>query len=116
MVSFKGAHCANDIILTCVRWYLAYPLSYRQVEELMQERGVAVDHATINRWVLKYSPPLEAAFHRRKQPVWRSWRMDETSIRVKGYWRYLHRAVDKSGQTIDCLLTEPRDESAARRF
>jgi putative transposase len=69
MVSFKGAHFERDIILTCVRWYLAYPLSYRQLEELMQERGVSVDHSTINRWVVKYSPELEAAFHRRKRPV-----------------------------------------------
>jgi transposase-like protein len=97
MVSFKGAHFVRDIILTRVRWYLAYPFSYRQVEELMQERGVSVDHATINRWVLKYSPPLEAAFHGRKRPVWISWRMDETSIKVKGQWRYLDRVVDKSG-------------------
>jgi putative transposase len=99
-----------------ILWYVAYPLSYRQVEELMQERGVSVDHATINRWVLKYSPPLEAAFHRRKRPVWLSWRMDETYIRVKGQWRYLYRAVDKNGQTIDFLLTEQRDEQAAARF
>jgi transposase-like protein len=99
-----------------MRWYLAYPLSYRQVEELMQERGVSVDHATINRWVLKYSPQLEAAFHGRKRPVWLSWRMDETYIKVKGQWRYLYRAVDKSGQTIDFLLTEERDEQAAKRF
>jgi transposase-like protein len=110
MVSFKGAHFVKDIILTCVRWYLAYPLSYRQVEELMQERGVAVDHATINRWVLKYSPQLEAAFHRQKRPVWPSWRMDETYIRVRGHWHYLYRAVDKTGQTVDFLLTEERDE------
>ena len=107
MISFKGAHVVKDIILTCVRWYLAYPLSDRQVEELMEERGVFVDHATINRWVLKYSPPLEEAFHRRKQPVWVSWRMDETSIKVKGEWRYLYHAVDTQGQTIDLLLTEP---------
>jgi len=72
-----------------VRWYLAYPVRYRQGEELMEERGVAVDHDTINRWVLKYSPQLEAAFHRRKRPVWVSWRMDETYIRVTGEWRYL---------------------------
>lgn len=84
MVSFKGAHFVKDIILTCVRWYVTYPLSDRQVEELMEERGVAVDHATINRWVLKYAPPLEEAFHRRKRPVWLSWRMDETYIKVKG--------------------------------
>jgi len=116
MVSFKGAHFAKDMILTCVRWYVAYPLSYRQLEELMQERGVSVDHATINRWVLKYSPQLEAAFHRRKRPVWISWRMDETYIRVKGQWYYLYHAVDKAGQTIDFLLTEHRDEHAATRF
>jgi putative transposase len=86
MISFKGAHFVKDVILTCVRWYLAYPLSYRQVAELMQERGVSVDHATIQRWVLKYSAPLEAAFHRRKRSVGRSWRMDETYIKVKGQW------------------------------
>ena len=116
MVSFKGTHFVQDIILTCVRWYLAYPLSYRHVEELMQERGVSVDHSTVNRWVLKYSPQLEKAFHRRKCPVWTSWRMDETYIRVKGEWRYLYRAVDKHGQTIDFLLTEHRDTEAALRF
>jgi putative transposase len=89
MVSFKGAHFLKDIILTCVRWYVAYPLSYRQVEELTQERGVSVDHATINRWGLKYSPELEAAFHRRKRLVRISWRMDEPYIKVKGQWCYL---------------------------
>jgi putative transposase len=116
MISFKGAHFAKEIILTCVRWYVAYPLSYRQLEEMLQERGVAVDHSTIDRWVLKYSPQLEAAFHRRKRPVSRSWRLDETYIRVRGRWHYLYRAVDKAGQTIDFLLTTHRDEPAARRF
>jgi putative transposase len=116
MVSFKGAHFERDFILTCVRWYLAYPLSYRQPEELMQERGVSVDHSTINRCVVKYSPELEAAFHRRKRPVWLSWRMDETYIKVKGRWYYLYRAVDKAGQTIDFLLREQRDEHAAMHF
>jgi putative transposase len=91
-------------------------LSYRQVEELMQNRGAAVDHATINRWVLKYSPQLEAAFHSRKRPVWISWRMDETYIKVEGQGRYLYRAVDKIGQAIAFLLTEQRDEEAAKRF
>jgi hypothetical protein len=89
MVSFKGAHCAQDVILTCVRWYLAYPLSYRQVEELVQGRGVSVDHAMVHRWVLQYSPQLEAVFHRRKRPAWLSWRMDETSLKVNGQWRFL---------------------------
>jgi putative transposase len=88
----------------------------RHVEELMEERGVGVDHSTMNRWVITYSPPLEEAFHRRKRPVWVSWRMDETYIRVKGEWRYLYRAVDKTGQTIDFLLTEHRDTEAALRF
>jgi putative transposase len=115
-VSFKGAHFPQDIMLTGVRWYVAYPLSTRHVEELMLERGVHVDHSTINRWVIKYSPPLEEAFHRRKRPIWVSWRMDETYLKVKGEWRYLYRAVDKHGQTIDFLLTEQRDQEAALRF
>jgi transposase-like protein len=115
-ISFKGAHFPPDIILMGVRWYVAYPLSTRHVEELMRERGVHVDHSTINRWVVKYSPQLEEAFHQRKRPVWVSWRMDETYIKVKGQWRYLYRAVDKHGQTIDFLLTETRDKEAALRF
>ena len=115
-VSFKGAHFPQDIILTCVRWYVAYPLSTRHVEELMQERGVSVDHSTVNRWVITYSPQLEEAFHRRKRLVRGSWRMDETYLKVKGQWYYLYRAVDKTGQTIDFLLTAQRDEPAAKRF
>ena len=108
-ISFKGAHFPQEIILMGVRWYVAYPLSYRHVEELMEERGVPIDHATIQRWVVKYSPQLEEAFHRRKRPVWVSWRMDETYIKVKGQWYYLYRAVDKTGQTIDFLLTAQRE-------
>ena len=115
-ISFKGAHFPPDIILMGVRWYVAYPLSCRHVEELMEERGVPIDHATIQRWVVKYSPQLEEAFHRRKRPVWVSWRMDETYMKVKGQWYYLYRAVDKTGQTIDFLLTAQRDEQAAKRF
>ncbi|HEX6825464.1 MAG TPA: IS6 family transposase, partial [Nitrospiraceae bacterium] len=99
-----------------VRWYVAYPLSYRHVEELMEERGVPIDHATIQRWVVKYSPLLEEAFHCRKRQVYVSWRMDETYIKVKGQWSYLSRVVDKTGQTIDFLLTKQRDEEAALRF
>jgi transposase-like protein len=115
-VSFKGAHFPPEVILMGIRWYLAYPLSTRHVEELMEERGVNVDHSTVNRWVIKYSPQLEEEFHRRKRPVWTSWRMDETYIKVKGVWRYLYRAVDKYGKTIDFLLTTQRDKKAARRF
>src|SRR5262245_42612513 len=87
-VSFKVAHFPKAIILMGVRWYVAYPLSYRHIEELMEERGVEVDHSTLQRWVVKYSPPLEEAFHRRKRPVWVSWRMDETYIKIKGQWYY----------------------------
>jgi putative transposase len=115
-VSFKGAHFPPDIMLTGIRWYVAYPLSTRHVEELMEERGVEVDHSTINRWVIKYSPQLGEAFHRRKRAVGHSWRMDETYIKIKGVWYYLYRAVDKSGQTVDFLLTPQRDEPAAKRF
>ena len=82
----------------------------------MEKRGVELAHATINRWVIKYSPLLEEAFHRRKRPVWVSWRMDETYIRVQGAWKYLYRAVDKYGKTIDFVLTEHRDEQAAKMF
>ena len=105
---------------TLFRWasagYVAYPLSTRHVEELVLEWGLPVDHSTINRWVVKYSPQLEEAFHRRKRPVWLSWRLDETYIKVKGQWKYLYRAVDKYGETIDFLLTEHRDTEAALRF
>jgi putative transposase len=115
-IDFKGVHFPLEVILMGVRWSVAYPLSTRHVEELMEERGVEVDHPTINRWVIKYSPQLEEAFHRRKRAVWVSWRMDETYIKVKGEWRYLYRAVDKYGQMIDFLLTEHRDTEAALRF
>src|SRR5262245_58941529 len=115
-VSFKGAYFPTEVMLMGVRWYVAYPLSTRHVEELMAERGVDVDHSTITRWIIKYSPLLEEAFHRRKRPVWVSWRMDETYIRVRGEWKYLYRAVDKHGKTIDFLLTAQRDEHAAKRF
>jgi len=83
-MKFKGVHFDQAVILTCVRWYLAYPLSYRQLEEMMQERGVGVDHATIHRWVHRYTPLLEQAFRRRKRLVGNSWRLDETYIKVKG--------------------------------
>jgi putative transposase len=103
------------MIRTRVRWYVAYPLSSRHVGELMRERGVSVDHSTVNRRVLKYSPLLEEAFHHGKRPVWSSWHMDETYIKVKGQWCDLYRAVDQTGQTIDFLLPEQRDQQAAKR-
>ncbi|WP_408886825.1 IS6 family transposase [Lichenicola cladoniae] len=115
-IAFKGSHYERDIILWGVRWYVAYPLSYRQVEEMMGERGVKVDHTTLHRWVLRYVPLLEKAFVDRKRPVGGSWRMDETYIRIKGVWKYLYRAVDKAGATVDFLLTAKRDRKAALPF
>ena len=100
-----------------VRCYLAYSLSYRDIEELALERELKVDHSTINRWVIEYAPQLEEAFRKHyKQPVWISWRMDETYIKVKGQWMYLYRAVDKEAKTVDFILSEKRDEPAARAF
>jgi transposase-like protein len=115
-IEFKGSHFERDVILWGVRWYVAYPISYRQLEEMMEERGVEVDHSTLNRWVLKYAPLLEKEFRAHKRPVGRSWRMDETYVKVKGVWKYLYRAVDKAGATVDFLLTAERDRKAALRF
>ncbi len=116
MTNFKGRHFEKEMILQSVRWYLAYSLSYRDVEELMSERGFYVDHSTINRWVVHYSPQLEAAFQKKKKRVGTRWRMDETYIKVKGEWKYFYRAVDKDGDTIDFLLTAKRDKKAAKRY
>lgn len=94
-ISFKRRHFQNTIILSAVRWYLSYSLSYRDIEELTLKRGVSVDHSTINRWVVHYSPVLEAKFRAKfKQGTGASWRMDETYIKIKGEWHYLYRAVD----------------------
>uniref|UniRef100_UPI003F495CFC IS6 family transposase n=1 Tax=Cupriavidus necator TaxID=106590 RepID=UPI003F495CFC len=104
------------MMLTCVRWYVAYPLSLRHLEQMMVERGISVDHSTVHRWALKLLPALHKVFRRRKHPVGTSWRMDETYILVRGQWKYLYRAVDKAGNTIDFLLRAQRDKAAARRF
>jgi putative transposase len=117
MISFKGSHFEKTMILNCVRWYVSYSLSYRNLEEMMAERGVEVDHSSINRWVIKYSPQLEKAFrNKHKRPVGKSWRMDETYIKIKGKWYYLYRAVDKEGKTVDFLLCKHRDKKSASRF
>jgi putative transposase len=112
----KRLHYPLDVILTCVRWYVAYPLSLRQLEEMMAERGIDVDHSTVHRGAIKLLPVLGKAFRCRKRPVGKSRRMDETYIRVRGEWRYLYRAVDKEGHTIDFLLRAHRDKIAARRY
>lgn len=105
-----------DVILTCVRWYVAYPLSLRHLEEMTAERGISVDHSTVHRWAIKLLPVLEKAFHRRKRPARKNWLVDETYIKVKGQWKYLYRAVDKAGNTIDFLLRAHRDKAAALRY
>ena len=116
MLNTKRMRFPIDIILVCIRWYAAYPLSYRHLEEMMEERGVFVDHSSINRWAIRFLPLLEKAFRKHKRPVGGSWRMDETYIKVKGVWKYLYRAVDKEGKTVDFLLTAKRDKAAAKRF
>ena len=117
MISFKGKHFAKDIILLVVRWYVSYSLSYRNIEEMMLERGIKVDHATLNRWVIEYSPLLENEFRKnQKKKTGSSWRMDETHIKIKGKWNYLYRAVDKEGKTIEFMLSKNRDEAAAKAF
>jgi len=117
MISFKWRHFQKEIILLVVRWYLSYALSCRDLEEMMIEKGIKVDHSTINRWVIHYAPLLEEEFRKNyKRKVGSSWRMDETYIKVKGIWQYLYRAVDKEGDTIDFMLAKNRDEAAAKAF
>lgn len=116
MLMMKGMRFPKEIILVCIRWYAAYALSYRNLEEMMQERGVAVDHSTISRWAIRFLPLLEKVLRQRKRPVGSSWRMDETYIKVAGQWKYLYRAVDKQGRTIDFLLKAKRDTVAAAKF
>ena len=116
MLNIKGMRFPTDVILVCIRWYAAYPLSYRHIEEMMQERGVSVDHYSINRWAIRFLPFIEKMARKHKRPVGGSWRMDETYIKVKGVWKYLYRAVDKQGGTVDFLLTAKRDLAAAKRF
>jgi len=116
MIQFKGAHYPKDTILMAMRWYLAYPLSYRHVEEFLKERGLIVDHATVNRWVVKYAPILEMKARKFKKQITKSWRMDETYIKIRGKNYYYYRAVDTDGKTIDFFLSEKRDLKAAKAF
>ena len=109
-------HFPKDVILTTVRWYLRYTLSYRDVQELMAERGVDVNYSTVCRWVVAYAPVLADAARKHKGRIGASWRLDETYIKVRGQWKYFYRAVDGDGDTIEFLLTAKRDVKAALRF
>jgi putative transposase len=113
---FKGRHFDRSVILLCVRWYLAYGLSLRNLEEMMAERGVTVDHATIHRWTVHYAPLLLEQFYRRKRAVSRRWHVDETYIKVRGRWMYLYRAIDSNGDTVEFWFSERRNLTAAKRF
>jgi len=117
MLNFSNRHFQKEIILMLIRWYLAYSLSYRDIEELALERGLKVDHTTVYRWVKHYAPKLEENFRKRhKQPVVGSWRCDETYLRLKGKWSYLYRAVNKQGKTVDFMLSQKRDRAPAQSF
>ena len=113
---FKWRHFLPEIIVLNVRWYCRYPLSYRDLEEMMAERGVEVDHSTIHRWVLSYAPELDKRVRPHLNLTNDSWRVDETYIEVKGKWKYLYRAVDSMGNTLDFMLSAKRDGKAAARF
>src|SRR4029450_13390195 len=109
MAVFRWRHFAGEIILWAVRWYCRYGISYRELEEMMGERGVAVDHTTVYRWTQRYAPELEkrSAWYRSRLSF--SWRVDETYVRVKGRWKYLYRAIDKEGATLDFYLADRRN-------
>jgi transposase-like protein len=115
-VEFKWKHYQPDIILLTVRWYLRYSLSFRDLVEMMEERGLSIAHTTIMRWVHQYGPELDERVRRHLQSTNDSWRVDETYVKVKGQWLYLYRAVDSEGNTIDFYLSESRDKQAAKRF
>ena len=113
---FKWRHTEPELILCAVRWYLRYSLSFRDVEELLSERGLEVDHTTIWRWVQRDGPDLEERLRRHLKPTNTSWRLDETYVRVKGRWGYLYRALDSTGATIDFVFSGRRDAAATTRL
>ena len=115
-VWFKGRQFTAEVILWAVRWYLMFPISYRDLELMLADRGVMVDHTTIYRWIQAYAPEIEKRIRPHLRSSNGSWRVDETYVKVKGRWTYLYRAVDSCGQTIDFLLSAKRDAEAAKRF
>ncbi len=113
---FKWRHYAPDIILLCVRWYCRYQLSYRDVEEINRECGLEVDHSTVFRWVQRYAPEINKRIRPHLKLSGASYRIDETCVKVGREWKYLYRALDKDGQTIEFMLSAKRDIAAAKRF
>ena len=113
---FRGRHFDREVIILCVRWYLRYKLSFRDLVEMMSERGLHLAHTTILRWVQRYAPEFIKRWNRFGRPAGRSWRVDETYVKVRGQWTYLYRAVDKAGQTVDFRLSKRRDVEAAKAF
>ncbi|GAW86026.1 putative transposase [Bathymodiolus platifrons methanotrophic gill symbiont] len=110
MLSFKGTQLPKDVIIYAAFFYVKYGVSYRDLEEIMEEIGVEVDHATLNRWVIRYSPAIAVKAKSQKRETNRAWHMDETYIKVKGQWTYLYRAVDSHSDTLDFMLSGRRDE------